>query len=134
MGTLAEVLQGCWQELRGRTRVTIDHPELPDALKQVAADMVRTIWQAANEAATGEAGHAAGRGAPRGQVAEAERDPARRDRDRARGGHGDRGAAGRSRGSAQGKPGGVCFRAPGPCRDPGAVGSGAGGTGERAVS
>ncbi|XYJ92148.1 hypothetical protein AEMCBJ_31970 (plasmid) [Cupriavidus necator] len=38
MGTPAEVLQTCWQELRGRTRVTIEHPDLPDALKQVAAE------------------------------------------------------------------------------------------------
>jgi hypothetical protein len=77
MGTPAEVLQAFWQELRGRTRVTIDHPDLPDALKDIAAGAVQTIWQAANEAATGElvtlraeARHAA-------SVAEAERDAAR---------------------------------------------------------
>ncbi len=65
MGTPAEVLQAFWQELRGRTRVTIEHPDLPDALKQVAAEAVRTIWQAANEAATGEL--AARRSPPCGQ-------------------------------------------------------------------
>ncbi|MBB3009983.1 hypothetical protein FHX61_004659 [Cupriavidus alkaliphilus] len=36
MGTPDEVLQAFWQELRGRTRVTIDHPDLPDALKDIA--------------------------------------------------------------------------------------------------
>uniref|UniRef100_UPI003FA48550 DNA-binding protein n=1 Tax=Cupriavidus necator TaxID=106590 RepID=UPI003FA48550 len=40
--------------MRGRTRVTIDHPDLPDALNDIAAGAVQTIWQAANEAATGE--------------------------------------------------------------------------------
>lgn len=30
-------LEACWQELRGRTRVTIDHPDLPDALKDIAS-------------------------------------------------------------------------------------------------
>ncbi len=39
------------QELRGRTRVTIEHRDLPEPLKQIAAEAVRTIWQAANEAA-----------------------------------------------------------------------------------
>ncbi|MCY1281891.1 hypothetical protein D9M69_324160 [compost metagenome] len=49
-GTPAEVLQAFWQELRGRTRVTIDHPDVPEALKSIAAEAVQTIWQAANEA------------------------------------------------------------------------------------
>lgn len=39
--------------MRGRTRVAIDHPDLTDSLKQIAAEAVRTIRQAANEAATG---------------------------------------------------------------------------------
>lgn len=42
-------LQAFWQELRGRTRVTIDHPDLPDALKDIALGG-RTIWRAANAA------------------------------------------------------------------------------------
>lgn len=50
MGTPAEVLQGFWQELRGRTRVTIDHPDLPESLKQVAAEAVKTMWQAGHAA------------------------------------------------------------------------------------
>ncbi|XYI49276.1 hypothetical protein OOOCML_32855 (plasmid) [Cupriavidus necator H16] len=37
MGKPAEVLQAFWQELRGRTRVTIDHPDLPETLRDIAA-------------------------------------------------------------------------------------------------
>jgi len=54
MGTPAELLQAFWQELRGRTRVIIDHRDLPDALKDVAAEAIKTIWLAANEAASRE--------------------------------------------------------------------------------
>ncbi|AQV94100.1 KfrA protein [Cupriavidus necator] len=77
MGTPAEVLQAFWQELRGRTRVTIDHPDLPDALKQVAAEAVKTIWQAANEAATGELATLRAEARHAASAAEAERDAAR---------------------------------------------------------
>uniref|UniRef100_UPI003F4975A0 DNA-binding protein n=1 Tax=Cupriavidus necator TaxID=106590 RepID=UPI003F4975A0 len=77
MGTPAEVLQAFWQELRGRTRVTIDHPDLPDALKDIAAGAVQTIWQAANEAATGELATLRAEARHAASVAEAERDAAR---------------------------------------------------------
>ncbi|KAI3611542.1 hypothetical protein D8I24_0137 (plasmid) [Cupriavidus necator H850] len=77
MGTPAEVLQAFWQELRGRTRVTIEHPDLPDSLKQVAAEAVRTIWQAANEAATGELATLRAEARHAASAAEAERDAAR---------------------------------------------------------
>ncbi|MGY2492393.1 DNA-binding protein [Cupriavidus sp. CP313] len=76
MGTPAEVLQAFWQELRGRTRVTIDHPDLPDALKEIAAGAVQTIWQAANEAATGELATLRAEARHAASVAEAERDAA----------------------------------------------------------
>ncbi|WP_340529286.1 DNA-binding protein, partial [Cupriavidus necator] len=74
MGTPAEVLQAFWQELRGRTRVIIEHPELPEPLKQVAAEAVRTIWQAANEAATGELATLRAEARHAASVAETERD------------------------------------------------------------
>ncbi|GLC97959.1 hypothetical protein Tamer19_73680 [Cupriavidus sp. TA19] len=77
MGTPAEVLQAFWQELRGRTRVTIDHPDLPDALKDIAAGAVQTIWQAANEAATGELATLRAEARHAASAAEAERDAAR---------------------------------------------------------
>jgi hypothetical protein len=54
MGTPADVLNRFWQDLRERTRVKIDHPDLPEALKQVAAEAVLTIWQAASEASGAE--------------------------------------------------------------------------------
>ncbi|WP_439672942.1 DNA-binding protein (plasmid) [Cupriavidus necator] len=77
MGTPAEVLQQFWQELRGRTRVTIDHPDLPEALKEIAAGAVQTIWQAANEAATGELATLRAEARHAASAAEAERDAAR---------------------------------------------------------
>ncbi|AEI82128.1 KfrA protein (plasmid) [Cupriavidus necator N-1] len=79
MGTPAEVLQAFWQELRGRTRVTIDHPDLPEALKDIAAEAVQTIWQAANEAATGELATLRAEARAAASAAEAERDAARAD-------------------------------------------------------
>jgi chromosome segregation ATPase len=54
MTTPADVLNQFWQDLRNKTRVKIDHPDLPDAMKQVAAEAVLSIWQAASETATGE--------------------------------------------------------------------------------
>ncbi|MBB1636081.1 DNA-binding protein [Cupriavidus sp. UME77] len=77
MGTPTEVLAQFWADLRGKMRVTIDHPGLPEALKQIAADAVQSIWQAANEAASGEL--AALRAEARWQASEAEaqRDQAR---------------------------------------------------------
>ncbi|AOZ11143.1 DNA-binding protein [Cupriavidus malaysiensis] len=54
MGTPTEVLAQFWQALREKTRVKIDHPDLPEALKQIAAEAVQTIWQSANEAAAAE--------------------------------------------------------------------------------
>ena len=40
MSTPSHVLNRFWQDLRDKTRVTIDHPDLPEALKQVAAEAV----------------------------------------------------------------------------------------------
>ncbi|MDO3615318.1 DNA-binding protein [Ralstonia pseudosolanacearum] len=54
MSTPTDVLSRFWQDLRDKTRVKIDHPDLPDPIKQVAADAVLTIWQAASAAATTE--------------------------------------------------------------------------------
>ncbi|AEI82069.1 hypothetical protein CNE_BB1p06490 (plasmid) [Cupriavidus necator N-1] len=84
MGTPAEVLQAFWQELRGRTRVTIDHPDLPEALKDIAAGAVQTIWQAANEAATGELATLRAEARAAASAAEAERDAAHAETARAR--------------------------------------------------
>lgn len=43
MSTPSHVLNRFWQDLRDKTRVTIDHPDLPEALKQVAAEAVLAI-------------------------------------------------------------------------------------------
>ncbi|SOZ71222.1 protein of unknown function (plasmid) [Cupriavidus taiwanensis] len=84
MGTPAEVLQAFWQELRARTRVTIDHPDLPQALKDIAAGAVQTIWHAANEAATGELATLRAEARAAASAAEAERDAAHAETARAR--------------------------------------------------
>jgi chromosome segregation ATPase len=54
MSTPADVLNRFWQDLRERTRVKIDHPDLPDVVRQVAAEAVLTIWHSATEASTAE--------------------------------------------------------------------------------
>ena len=54
MTTPADVLNQFWQDLRDKTRVRIEHPDLPDAMKQVAAEAVLTIWHAASETATSQ--------------------------------------------------------------------------------
>lgn len=64
------------QELRGRTRVSIDYPDLPDALKDVAAGAIQTIWQAANEAASAELAALRAEARDAANAAEAERDAA----------------------------------------------------------
>ena len=77
MGTPTEVLAQFWADLRGKMRVTIDHPELPDALKAIAANAVQSIWQAANEAATGELAALRAEARSQASEAEAQRDQAR---------------------------------------------------------
>lgn len=54
MSTPTDVLNQFWQDLRDKTRVKIDHPDLPEAMKQVAAEAVLAIWQAASSAAAAE--------------------------------------------------------------------------------
>ncbi|QOT82062.1 DNA-binding protein [Cupriavidus basilensis] len=77
MGTPTEVLAQFWQDLRGKLRVTIDQPGLPDALKAIAANAVQSIWQAANEAATGELAALRAEARLQANEAEAQRDQAR---------------------------------------------------------
>ena len=77
MGTPTEVLAQFWADLRGKMRVTIDHPGLPEALKAIAADAVQSIWQAANEAAAGELAALRAEARLQASEAEAQRDQAR---------------------------------------------------------
>jgi chromosome segregation ATPase len=43
-----------WDELRHRARVDIQHPDLPDPIKAVAAEAIAALWSQATEAARGE--------------------------------------------------------------------------------
>lgn len=54
MNVPAEALAKFWGELRGKAKVQIDHPDLPDALKQAAADAVQTLWTQATDLARTE--------------------------------------------------------------------------------
>ena len=51
MGTPAQVLSKFWSDLRERTRVRIDHPDLPPALRESAGELVLQLWAQAQEAA-----------------------------------------------------------------------------------
>jgi hypothetical protein len=44
MNVPAEVLSAFWKDLRERTRVRIDHPGLPDGLRQTAGSLVQELW------------------------------------------------------------------------------------------
>lgn len=54
MSAPAEALAKFWQELRDKARVEIDHPDLPDALKQAAGQAVSVLWTQATELAREE--------------------------------------------------------------------------------
>lgn len=51
MGVPNEELAKFWADLREKSRVRIEHPDLPEALKQAAADAVQVVWQQATELA-----------------------------------------------------------------------------------
>lgn len=47
----AEALNKFWEDLREKSRVRIEHPDLPEALKTAAGDLTATLWSAAQEMA-----------------------------------------------------------------------------------
>ncbi|MFH1872349.1 MAG: DNA-binding protein [Pseudomonadota bacterium] len=51
MSAPAEALAKFWENLREKSRIRIEHPDLPDALKTAAGDLVATIWSQAQGAA-----------------------------------------------------------------------------------
>jgi chromosome segregation ATPase len=51
MGVPGEVLVQFWEELREKSRVKIEHPDMPEVIKQVAVEALQGIWQAAAAAA-----------------------------------------------------------------------------------
>lgn len=51
MSAPAEALAKFWEDLREKSRVRIEHPELPDTLKSAAGELVATLWTQAQTAA-----------------------------------------------------------------------------------
>jgi hypothetical protein len=51
MNTVTAALAGFWETLRTRSRVQVEHPDLPDPLKVAAGDLVKTLWEHANSEA-----------------------------------------------------------------------------------
>ena len=54
MSAPAEALAKFWEVLRGKARVEIDHPDLPEALKEAAGQAVSMLWTQATELAREE--------------------------------------------------------------------------------
>jgi hypothetical protein len=51
MSTPTAVLTEFWADLREKSRVRIEHPDLPDEVRQAAAELVATLWSRATDAA-----------------------------------------------------------------------------------
>lgn len=51
MATPAQALARFWSDLRERSRVRIEHPELPEELRQTAGELVLQLWARAQEGA-----------------------------------------------------------------------------------
>jgi chromosome segregation ATPase len=87
MSAPAEALNRFWEDLRDKSRVRIEHPDLPESLKNAAGELVATLWSTAQGAA--QEGLAVLRSEAQAQVAEARqaRVAAEADRDAARASH-----------------------------------------------
>lgn len=51
MSAPSEALTKFWADLREKSRTRVEHPDLPDALKDVAGELVATLWTNAQVAA-----------------------------------------------------------------------------------
>lgn len=51
MSAPAEALNKFWADLREKSRVRIEHPDLPDSLKTAAGELTATLWSSAQAAA-----------------------------------------------------------------------------------
>ena len=51
MSAPAEALRAFWEDLREKSRVRIEHPDLPDSLRTAAGEMVAALWTQASGAA-----------------------------------------------------------------------------------
>ncbi len=54
MSAPAEALTKFWETLRDKSRIRIEHPDLPQALREAAGEMVGSLWQQAQSAAKNE--------------------------------------------------------------------------------
>lgn len=70
MSAPAEALARFWENLREKSRVRIEHPDLPPELAQSAGEMLGALWQRAQSSA--QAGFTEAMAATRKAVAEAE--------------------------------------------------------------
>lgn len=52
MSAPAEALSRFWEQLREKSRVAIEHPDLPDELKKAAGELTAALWTTAQNAAT----------------------------------------------------------------------------------
>ncbi|OWW18126.1 DNA-binding protein [Noviherbaspirillum denitrificans] len=87
MSAPAEALNKFWEDLRDKSRVRIEHPDLPESLKTAAGELVATLWSSAQGAA--QDGLETLRSEAQAQVAEARQAQAtaEADRDTARASH-----------------------------------------------
>lgn len=51
MSAPAEALSRFWETMREKSRIRIEHPDLPDTLREVAGELVGALWQRAQTAA-----------------------------------------------------------------------------------
>lgn len=51
MSAPAEALRQFWEDLREKSRIRIEHPDLPESLKMAAGEIVATLWNQAQTAA-----------------------------------------------------------------------------------
>lgn len=51
MSAPAEALNRFWEDLRDKSRVRIEHPDLPESLKTAAGELVASLWSSAQGAA-----------------------------------------------------------------------------------
>jgi len=70
MSAPAEALAKFWEDLREKSRVRIEHPDLPDVLKTAAGELVAVLWVQAQKAA--QEGLAAFRGEAQAAILEAQ--------------------------------------------------------------
>lgn len=79
MATPAQVLARFWSDLRERSRVRIEHPELPESLRESAGELVLELWGRAQTEAARTFELQAAEAAQQARAAEARADQAEED-------------------------------------------------------